>query len=181
MECNDVREELVAYIDNELSAMGVHAIETHLADCKECVAERDKLKATIESTHKVEDIQPAQNWWETLQERLYAPDSDLVSAIHALRESITHLESRTDGGLVRSAPVKEIMTLEEVAAYLQIEPDVMWKMFNEIPHFEVGDELRFKKSSVDEWIRMKESGSRGELFDWDLSTGWLDRVDRLGH
>ena len=181
MECNDVREELVAYIDNELSAMGVHAIETHLADCKECVAERDKLTTTIESTHKVEDIQPAQNWWETLQERLYAPDSDLVSAIHALRESITHLESRTDGGLVRSAPVKEIMTLEEVAAYLQIEPDVMRKMFNEIPHFEVGDELRFKKSSVDEWIRMKESGSRGELFDWDLSTGWLDRVDRLGH
>ena len=81
MECHNVREELVAYIDNELSAMGVHAIETHLADCKECVAERDKLTTTIESTHKVEDIQPAQNWWETLQERLYAPDSDLVSAV----------------------------------------------------------------------------------------------------
>ena len=81
MECNDVREELVAYIDNELSSMGKHTIEAHLAGCKECTAERDKLKATIESTHKVGDIQPAQNWWETLQERLYAPDSDLVSTV----------------------------------------------------------------------------------------------------
>ena len=81
MECNDVREELVAYIDGELSSMEVRTIEAHLADCKECAAERDKLTTTIESTHKVGDIQPAQNWWETLQERLYTPDSDLVSAV----------------------------------------------------------------------------------------------------
>ncbi len=81
MECNDVREELVAYIDNELSSMEVQTIEAHLTDCKECAAEHDKLTTTIESTHKVGDIQPAQNWWETLQERLYAPDSDLVSAV----------------------------------------------------------------------------------------------------
>ena len=53
MECNNVREELVAYIDAELSSMGKHTIEAHLADCKECAAEHDKLKATIESTHKV--------------------------------------------------------------------------------------------------------------------------------
>ena len=181
MECNNVREELVAYIDDELSSMGKHTIEVHLADCKECAAERDKLKATIESTRKVEALQPAQNWWETLQERLYAPDSDLVAAIHALRESIVRLESHVDGGLGRLAPVKEIMTVEEVATYLQIKPNVVWKLLNEIPHFEVGGELRFKKTSVDEWIRMKESGNRGDLFDWDLSTGWLDRVDQLGY
>ena len=179
MECNNVREELVAYIDDELSSMGKHTIETHLADCKECAAERDRLKATIESTHRVETLQPAQNWWETLQERLYVPDSDLVSAIHALREAVMRLESRVDEDGGRLAPVKEIMTLEEIAVYLQIEPDVVWKLLNDIPHFEVGAELRFKKSSVDEWIRMKESGDRDDLFDWDLSTGWLDRIDRL--
>ncbi len=181
MKCTDVREEIVAYIDGELSSMGVRAIEAHLAGCKECTAERDKLKATIKSTHKVETLQPAQNWWEALQKRLYAPDSDLVSEIHALRESIARLESRVDGRPVRLAPVKEIMTLEEVAAYLQIEPDVIWKLLNEIPHFEVGAELRFKKNSVDEWIRIKESGNRRDLFDWEFSTGWLDRVDRLEH
>ncbi len=179
MECNNVREELVAYIDDELSSMGKHTIEAHLADCKECAAEHDKLKATIESTHRMEALQPAQNWWETLQERLYAPDSDLVAAIHALREAIMRLESRVDGGGGRLAPVKEIITLEEVAAYLQIEPDVVWKLLNDIPHFEVGAELRFKKSSVDEWIRMKESGNCDDLFDWYISTGRLDRVDRL--
>ena len=81
MECHNVREELVAYIDGELSSMGKHTIEAHLADCKECAAERDRLKTTIESTHKVGDIQPAQNWWERLQERLCAPDSDLASAV----------------------------------------------------------------------------------------------------
>ena len=151
----------------------------HLADCKECAAECDKLKVTIESTRKVEPLQPAQNWWEILQERLYAPDSDLVSALHALRESIMRLESHVDGDLVRLTSMKEIMTLEEVAGYLQIEPDVMRKLLDEIPHFEVGDELRFKKSSVDEWIRMKESGI---VAIYSIGTfrrvGWI-KVDRL--
>ena len=61
------------YIDGELSSMEVQTIEAHLGGCKECTAERDKLTTTIESAHKVGDIQPAQNWWETLQKRLYAP------------------------------------------------------------------------------------------------------------
>lgn len=83
MECNNVREELVAYIDDELSSMEKHTIEAHLADCKECAAEHDKLKTTIESTRQVDNIQPTQNWWERLQERLYTPDSDLVSTVVA--------------------------------------------------------------------------------------------------
>lgn len=81
MECNNVRKELVAYIDGELSSTEINTIEAHLTDCKECTAEHDKLTTTIESTHKVGDIQPAQNWWETLQKRLYVHDSDLVSAV----------------------------------------------------------------------------------------------------
>ena len=81
MECNNVREELVAYIDGELSSTEINTIEAHLANCKECAAEHNKLTTTIESTRKVGNIQPAQDWWETLQERLYAPDTDLVSAV----------------------------------------------------------------------------------------------------
>lgn len=78
MECNNVREELVAYIDNELSSMGKNKIEAHLANCKECAAEHDKLQTTIESTRKVGAIQPTQNWWKALQERVYALDPDPV-------------------------------------------------------------------------------------------------------
>ena len=29
----------------------------------------------------MEPLQPAGDWWETLQKRLYAPDSDLASAV----------------------------------------------------------------------------------------------------
>ena len=43
MKCTDVREELVAYIDGEFSSTGKHTIEVHLAGCKECAAEHDKL------------------------------------------------------------------------------------------------------------------------------------------
>ena len=81
MECNNVREELVAYIDGELSSMGKHAIEAHLAGCKECAAEHNKLTTTIESTHKVRGIQPAGDWWERLRKRLYTPDSSPVSTV----------------------------------------------------------------------------------------------------
>jgi excisionase family DNA binding protein len=71
------------------------------------------------------------------------------------------------------------MTLEEVAVYLQIESEAVWNLINEIPHFEVGYELRFKKTSVDKWIQMKENGGYGDSSHWNVPMNWLDRFTQL--
>lgn len=179
MKCHNVREELVAYIDDELSPMGRHAIEAHLAECADCAVECETLQETIEATHQIASIQPSQGWWEKLQENIQTPESDFLSELRALRESVARLESRMDGRLSQLEPAKEVMTLEEVASYLQIELDAMWNLFDEIPHFQVGYELRFRKSSVDEWMHMKENGSGSDSFHWDFPTNWLDRLSQL--
>jgi len=46
MRCDDVRENLVAYLDGELSDAEREAVESHLAGCPECTAERAGLEST---------------------------------------------------------------------------------------------------------------------------------------
>ncbi len=48
----------------------------------------------------------------------------------------------------------DIMTLEEVAAYLKVKPQTIytWAQEKKIPAAKLGKEWRFKKSIIDEWI-----------------------------
>ena len=47
----------------------------------------------------------------------------------------------------------EIMTLEEIAAYLRLKPQTIytWAQEKKIPAAKLGKEWRFKKSIIDEW------------------------------
>ena len=47
----------------------------------------------------------------------------------------------------------DIMTLEEVAAYLKVKPQTIytWAQEKKIPAAKIGKEWRFKKSLIDEW------------------------------
>lgn len=48
----------------------------------------------------------------------------------------------------------DIMTLEEVAAYLRLKPQTIytWAQDKKIPAAKLGKEWRFKKSIIDEWF-----------------------------
>lgn len=48
----------------------------------------------------------------------------------------------------------DIMTLEEVAAYLKLKPQTIytWAQEKKIPAAKIGKEWRFKKSMIDEWF-----------------------------
>ena len=48
----------------------------------------------------------------------------------------------------------QIMTIEEVAKYLQLKPQTVYKWAQEetIPGAKLGKEWRFRKSILDEWI-----------------------------
>lgn len=47
----------------------------------------------------------------------------------------------------------DIMTLEEVAAYLKLKPQTIytWAQQKKIPAAKLGKEWRFRKSIIDEW------------------------------
>jgi excisionase family DNA binding protein len=64
----------------------------------------------------------------------------------------------------------EILTLEEVAAYLRLKPQTIYKWAQEkrIPAAKIGREWRFRKSVIDRWLddQMFGDGSRfGHLRD----------------
>ena len=51
-------------------------------------------------------------------------------------------------------PGKEIMTIEEVATYLRLKPQTIYKWAQEkrIPATKLGKEWRFRKSLIDRWL-----------------------------
>ncbi len=51
-------------------------------------------------------------------------------------------------------PDDEIMTLEEVAAYLKVRPQTIytWAQEKRIPAAKLGKEWRFKRSIIDAWF-----------------------------
>jgi excisionase family DNA binding protein len=69
----------------------------------------------------------------------------------------------------RPALVREVMTTREVAAYLHCHPTTLYRLFErgEIPAFKLGNDLRFLRSAIDEWIarmtaRETAAGGRGK-------------------
>jgi excisionase family DNA binding protein len=66
----------------------------------------------------------------------------------------------------------EIMTLEEVANYLKLKPQTVYKWAQEeqIPGAKLGKEWRFRKALLDEWIDSSIILSKGG-FDLALRGG----------
>lgn len=61
-------------------------------------------------------------------------------------------------GMVRLEPIKRsTLTVEEIAEYIGVSIDMIYKMTREkaIPHFRVGRRILFKKDSVDKWIEFQ--------------------------
>ncbi len=52
------------------------------------------------------------------------------------------------------APAHEILTLEEVARYLRLKPQTIYKWAQErrIPAVKLGKEWRFRRSVLDRWL-----------------------------
>jgi excisionase family DNA binding protein len=62
-------------------------------------------------------------------------------------------------------PPDEIMTLEEVARYLKLKPQTVYKWAQEgqIPGAKLGKEWRFRRGILDEWIDSSIILSKGGL------------------
>jgi excisionase family DNA binding protein len=61
----------------------------------------------------------------------------------------------------------EIMTVEELAKYLRVQPQTIytWVQGEKIPGVKIGKEWRFKRSIIDKW------------FDSQLHTKFKDMID----
>jgi excisionase family DNA binding protein len=72
----------------------------------------------------------------------------------------------------------DIMTLEEVAAYLRLKPQTIytWAQEKKIPAAKLGKEWRFKKSIIDEWFVQHID----EKFS-DVVNVWKEKQEKRGN
>lgn len=71
IDCESVREELSAYIDNELPSSQRQKIEQHLQLCKRCYDEYFELQATSAIMRSLKEIEPPPGLKEKVKERLF--------------------------------------------------------------------------------------------------------------
>lgn len=66
----------------------------------------------------------------------------------------------------------EIMTVDELARYLRLSVDQVYDIIDQLPRFQIGYEYRFKRESIDQWIRSLEQRPYPQKYLWgDWSTG----------
>lgn len=58
--------------------------------------------------------------------------------------------------------MEKLMTLEEVADYLRLSKDTVYRMANsgKIPASKVGNQWRFRKEDVDQWLEKNKNIAR---------------------
>jgi anti-sigma factor (TIGR02949 family) len=72
MDCRQVMDLLVAYLDGEVGAAERSAMEAHLAGCEKCRRERDSLRTAQNALRtafnsKARSVDPPERAWEELQ------------------------------------------------------------------------------------------------------------------
>jgi hypothetical protein len=95
MTCEEIREELVAYQDGELSEHDRKQVATHLSTCMPCAQEAVSLARVGHMFSRLERVAPSpdfvKNFWRRLeQERQAEPESRFVQWWRELRESVAN-------------------------------------------------------------------------------------------
>ncbi|UUA71277.1 helix-turn-helix domain-containing protein [Cellvibrio sp. QJXJ] len=65
--------------------------------------------------------------------------------------------------MVLGVPNDQVLTLEELAAYLKIPKSTLYKLVQEgrIPGQKLGKQWRFAKKAIDQWLEQQHSGLKG--------------------
>ena len=81
MDCKDVRESLVAYVDRELPPEEAASVERHLKGCRECEAEHRKVaRFTTSVVELLEPLRPARSFREAVMTTVTVGERSGVAA-----------------------------------------------------------------------------------------------------
>jgi hypothetical protein len=140
--CTTTSDTLAAWLAGDLMADAASACEQHVASCPQCQAHCDELAAVDQALAAVqlEAVPPA---------ALLATRRALAATIDA--------EQR--------AP--EVMTLDDVAEFLQLPAEELEGVVHELPAFELAGRLRVRRQCLLEWIRERE-----RRFQDDAAAQW---------
>jgi negative regulator of sigma E activity len=76
MNCNEVRELLSLYIDDELDENEKLLVEQHLQICEECQRELEEYKKIIQALQEIPDEEPPLGYCKRLHDKLLAAEAE---------------------------------------------------------------------------------------------------------
>ncbi len=177
MECKESRERLIEFIDNELSDDAREAVQTHLDTCVDCSKELESFRDTVISCQRWKDISPSRDWEMELKRKLAATQRQPSTELEILRSAVIGLSKRMQEleesqALLPPTLESAVMTLDELARYLRLSAEEILDIIDQLPRFQIGYEYRFKRESIDLWIRSLEQRPYMQEHLWgDWSVG----------
>lgn len=139
MDCEECRELLSEFAARELDEARSALVRDHVSACAQC----ERLTAALRKTADLVDVLPDEEPPRTFCVRVLAKVDGMLSPVPA------------------DAP--EIMTPDQLAAFLQLPPEKIEEEMATLPSFEIAGEVRFSKDRVLEWIRERESVRRQQV------------------
>ena len=154
MGCDVKREEVAAFLAGDLEPARATWLATHVAGCADCQRSVRGQKEADRLLRALPRHEPsARSVWET--RRVLATETGQSTA-------------------------PEIMTLDEVAAYLRVPPETLADIAAELPAFEVGGRIRVRRARLEEWIAGREAAHRRRNVESELVLGFRGIAERGG-
>ena len=96
---------------------------------------------------------------ESLAKKLprYAPSTELVLKIKSSIHGQSKAERRTEFG--------PVLDIDELAEFLRVSKDIIEQYLEDIPCFELGGKILFRKKSIEEWIEGREKDFGFQMFE----------------
>jgi hypothetical protein len=153
MTCDVTYEELAEFAAGEVHGERSRKISEHLASCEMCRNRLNVLRDVDVILPTIPRIQPG------------------TQAILNTRRLISRE--------IRNADTPEIVTLDEVAAYLRISLDQMGEIIEDLPVFEIAGQIRLRRAKLIEWIEQREQSHMRSNIESNISRS-LKGVFRKG-
>jgi hypothetical protein len=118
MHCDEILENLGAYLDGELEESELELVRSHLQDCKNCLNEMGKLKSLLGSLHRIENVSPPLDLLDKTHKKLSKKTFELSHL--DLKRTINRYLAPVTTGLVAAGVL--LFFLGGKAAWLRQEP-----------------------------------------------------------
>jgi excisionase family DNA binding protein len=177
VECNQVKDKLVEFMDNEVSDEMREVIQAHLDSCADCSEELESLRKVKDLCRNWENISPSRDWGIELRRKLAKAQGQSTPELEVLRSAVVGLSRRVreleeSRAILPPTLDSDIMTIDELARYLRLSTDQVYDIIDQLPRFQIGYEYRFKRESIDQWIRALEQRPYPQNYLWgDWYTG----------
>ena len=130
MDCDVTYEELAAFTVGDLDALRHGQINEHLLRCAQC---RDRLDALEKADEALDELTPT------------APSPEALAVTRRALAEATGTETAA-----------QVMTLDQVARFLQLTPDQLGEIAETLPAFELAGQIRVRRARLIEWIEQRE-------------------------